>query len=336
MRKQEKLSALIIYNEPGNDAALDDKDTLVQVEHVSKALTGLGVRNACRVFSLDFPDFSREITREKPDFVFNLVESLENRDSLAYIVPEFLEILEIPYTGASSQSMYLCGNKLLIKKILLCSNIPAPSCFCLTDPMLQHFRKGSYILKSVSEHASSSITDNSILDVTDADILRGTLLELRNSKHTEYFAEQYIPGREFSISLIGDFETVDCLPVVELRFHKYPDGKPEIYSYQAKWDETSFEYQHVERLFEHPKSDLPLIARIKKLARSCWTAFHLKGYARMDFRVDVRNRPWLIDINVNPCISPDSTFFTACEQAGYSYQDMVKKIVKMAVSRSIF
>ena len=128
----------------------------------------------------------------------------------------------------------------------------------------------------------------------------------------ECFIEEYIDGREFNISLIGTSNAPLILPYAEIKFLNFPPEKSKIVGYDAKWDKNSFEYQNTVRSFEFNKTDQSLLDNLKYLALKCWEVFRIDGYARVDFRVDSKGIPYILEINVNPCISPDSGFFAAC------------------------
>ena len=134
---------------------------------------------------------------------------------------------------------------------------------------------------------------------------------LQEKQGGECFAEAYIDGREFNLSLLASKAGPQVLPPAEIRFEDYPEGKTRIVGYRAKWHESSFEYLHTVRSFEFPPEDDELLSRLKDLAVRCWSLFDLRGYARVDFRVDRDGRPWVLEVNVNPCLSPDAGFFAA-------------------------
>jgi D-alanine-D-alanine ligase len=74
-----------------------------------------------------------------------------------------------------------------------------------------------------------------------------------------------------------------------------------------------------------------LAAKLSELAQACWALFGLTGYARVDFRVDRTGAPQILEVNVNPCLSPDAGFAAAAEVAGLSYTDMIGRIVEISV-----
>jgi D-alanine-D-alanine ligase len=114
-------------------------------------------------------------------------------------------------------------------------------------------------------------------------------------------------------------------------FSTFPNGKPHIIGHRAKWHETSFEYHHTPRSFRFPEKDRPLIEHMKRLALICRRLFGLRGYVRIDFRVDDAGQPWILEINTNPCLSPDAGFAAAVQEAGMEYDDAIGRIVQSAL-----
>ena len=143
-----------------------------------------------------------------------------------------------------------------------------------------------------------------------------------------FYAESYIDGREFNLALL----TGEFLPAAEIQFVEFPDDKLRIVDFRAKWEEDSFEYTHTPRTFDFPAADQPLLAELQSIARRCWDFFNLRGYARVDFRVDRNNRPWVLEINTNPCLSPDGGFHAAAERNGLSFTKTVERIVNDCLS----
>ncbi len=127
---------------------------------------------------------------------------------------------------------------------------------------------------------------------------------------------------------------MQVLPPAEIDFCAFPPDKPRIVGHQAKWDQDSFEYQQTPRRFVFPAKDKPLLSRVSDLARSCWGLFGLSGYARVDFRVDNDGQPWILEVNANPCLSPDAGFAAAVTEAGISYDEAIQRIVNDATNRS--
>ena len=144
------------------------------------------------------------------------------------------------------------------------------------------------------------------------------------------FAEQFIEGREFNLGLLAGPDGPESLPPAEIDFSAFPPEKPRIVGYRAKWEDDSFESRHTPRRFDFPSSDAPLLHRLGELARQCWTLFRLRGWARVDFRVDAAGEPWILEINGNPCLSPDAGFAAAMQQASIPYDQGIQRILEDA------
>jgi len=139
---------------------------------------------------------------------------------------------------------------------------------------------------------------------------------------------EFIDGREFNLSILPEHGKPCLLPIAEMLFIDYPADKPRITGYEAKWEEQSWAFNHTRRTFEKQPSDEALHARLAEIALRCWEVFGGKGYARVDLRVDPAGQPYVLEVNLNPCIAQDSGFVAAAAQAGLSYRDMVERIIK--------
>ena len=139
-------------------------------------------------------------------------------------------------------------------------------------------------------------------------------------------------GREFNLSILGGNDGPQVMPPAEILFVDYPNGKHKIVGYNAKWTEDSFEYNHTPRTFNYKKSDEELLSRLKIMALQCWNGFELKGYVRVDFRVDREGIPYVLEINGNPCISPESGFVAATKKAGLKFPRVIERIIEDALS----
>ena len=142
------------------------------------------------------------------------------------------------------------------------------------------------------------------------------------------FAERYIDGREFNLSILASGEGPEVLPPAEILFDDYPTGKWKIVDYKAKWDRASFEYRHTYRSFEFPESDQPLLSKLGTWAKNCWELFNMRGYARVDYRVGSDNQPWLLEVNANPCLAPDAGFAAAASHRGLTFNQVVERIIR--------
>ena len=329
------MTVAVLHTDVGKNPETDDLDTLIQVESVSKTLKDLGY-NAIKVTCKN--DINTIITSLKkigPEIVFNLMEPLHGEGQFIHIAPAVLDYLKLPYTGCSSEAIYITSNKVLAKKLMKMADIPTPN--WSTDGSLAFPEPGivlkdmQLILKSTWEHASMGIDAESVVRVSTPEELR-MLLEQRNaSSGGPYYAEEYIEGREFNLSILAKPDGVEVLPPAEMKFIEFPENHPKVLSYRAKWIEESMEYMKTRRCFEFNAEDQPLLERLKVLALRCWEVFGLNGYARVDCRVDMEGNPYVLEINANPCISPESGFIAAAEMANLSYSDVIERILNAPI-----
>ncbi len=312
---------VILINAISASPTADELDVLTQADAIEKELKALGYIPEKLFMGLDMQLISERLKTIKPAFVFNLVESLDGSGRLIYFAPALLEHLDIPFTGSSSEAFFVTSNKMLAKNLLLKKGIPTPD--WIEGVTAGHLKPSSlYIAKPVWEDASVGISDASVLKGDKKSVQQ--FIEEHNDM--PYFFEEFIEGREFNISVLGGKDGPEVLPMAEIVFEHYPDGKPKIVGYEAKWDEDSFAYHHTVRSFGVEKTDPVLAGKLRQICIDSWMLFRIKGYTRVDFRVDQSGNPWVLEINANPCLSPDAGFYAASQQAGYSFNQVVERI----------
>jgi D-alanine-D-alanine ligase len=319
----------IVYGRVGPDAPPDEQDALVQVDAVRAALGRLGYQAIDVPLTLDLGVSAAVLASSAPLLAFNLTETIGGRGRLIHLAPSLLDSLGIPYTGAPAEAMYLTSHKILAKKTLACAGIDTPAWATAAAAV-----RGALpfpppiIVKSIWEHASIGLEDSSVAGDSTAlaaEIGRRAVREgIEN-----LFVEGYIEGREFNLGLLSAPGAAgqQVLPPAEIQFVGYPEGKPRVVGYRAKWVDGSFEYGNTRRCFSFPPEDQPLLGALADLGRACWDLFGLRGYARVDFRVDRSGRPWILEINANPCIAPDAGFMAAAAQAGLTIDEVVARII---------
>ena len=324
------MKVAILHSELAKDAGKDELDVLEQIKLVREALNKMGAASCTVPISLDIDQALDALKKSKADVVFNLVESLNGIGKFVFMAPAFLDHLQIPYTGGHTEAMFITTGKVLSKQMLKSFNLPTPA--WQTDYDILHNGlqlDPPCIIKPVWEDASVGLDDDSVLDKKD-NVNR--FIKEKIKRFGDCFAEEYIHGREFNLSILGgQGGTVQLMPAAEIVFTDYPPGKPHIVGYQAKWHEDSFEYCNTVRNFDFPDSDKALLQKMAELAEQCWNIFNLRGYARVDFRIDSDNNPWILEINANPCIAPDSGFIAASQRAGLDNQTVIKRIITDAL-----
>jgi len=317
-----KIKAVILYNQLTENAGPDEADVIDQVNLVREKLTELKVDVEELQFSNRLDLVEAALLKSKPDFVFNLVESVNNKGSLIYFAPALLNSLNIPFTGGTVEAIFITTSKPLAKEKMERRGIPtSPWFFPNCIPKLDKEKK--YIIKPVWEEGSLGLDEDCVYQGNDPRFVH----RLSTLYPKDFFVEEFIDGREFNLSILAGENGPEVLPPAEIIFSNYPENKPKVVGFTAKWKEDSFEYKNTSRTFSFKETDQHLLEKLKRIAIECWQTFNLNGYARIDFRVDSNGNPWVLEVNVNPCISPDSGFFAACNQSQIPFREAVSRIV---------
>ena len=173
--------------------------------------------------------------------------------------------------------------------------------FSLATP--KPVENATWIVKSVWEHASFGLDDGCVVNSLTA--ARARIDHCHAQHGGSWFAEQFIDGREFNVSVLEVDHKPLVLPIAEMTFVDFPSGKPKIVGYAAKWDEAAPEFYATQRSF----ADIAT-RRARPYCQGCdksaGTHFALRGYARIDLRMDADGVPWVLEVNANPCLSPDA------------------------------
>ena len=296
-----------------------------------------------------------------PDLVVNLVESLGGSDSLAHLAPALLDSMRLCYTGSHTEALFATNHKLIAKRTMRQAGLPTPRWMSLVGPscregLLTHDEKDAIgpldtsnrnspsrqegptplqppcIVKSVWEHGSRGLDDENVVHDGDTNLIRERLAEFIARSGRPHFAEEFIDGREFNVPMLDGPDGPQVLPPGEMDFSSFPEGKPRIIGHRAKWHESSFEYNNTPRSFHVREQDRRIVDELRRLALHCWRLFDLRGYVRVDFRVDRAGRPWILEVNANPCLSPDAGFAAALDEAGISYDEAIQQIVNSALA----
>ncbi len=312
--------------EPPVDPVLDD---------IQGALTSNGHDCTRIVVDDSVEPLVAALRDDRPELIFNIAESFAGRSALESNVAALLNLLDLRYTGSSPAGLIMAGDKTLTKKVLSFHGI-------LTARFATVFRGAvdwagdisfPLILKPPQEDASLGITQKSIVnDVQE-------LLQRISSIQTEYqgpvLAEEFIDGREFYVGVLGNSDA-KALPVMELDFTGYPEGKPRIASWEAKWgddgDEKGEEFDGTKSVFPTDLSD-ELTTRMQKVAVDAFHALRLRDYARVDLRVNAKEEIYVIEVNPNCYLEKRAEFATAAIKSGMEYDALIGRIAELATAR---
>ena len=315
---------IILHNQIPQDSPEDVLDILKQAKWIEEILNKEGYSTLLLSFSLENLNVIQEMNASKPLLVFNLVDSAPHEETLSYLTPGILEYMKILYTGCSFENLHTTTNKVLTKQILSKHGINTPSWIfkekneASTNPLIE-----KYIIKPVSEDASVGLDESSIVP---SKLVLESLKEKEISIGKPCFAEAYIDGREFTVCMYGSRSENTILSPFEWVFKDFEQyHKEKIITYDAKWADTSFGYNHIEASYVAQNCDIPLRETLTSIAQQCWSILNLSGYARVDFRVDELGIPWVLEINCNPSFY---SFYHLAIEGGFSFEKFITKIVE--------
>lgn len=317
---------IIAHNPVGAAADPSTSDVLAQVKLVAAGLEALGIP----YLTVPVPDWQPWLclNGDPGTTVFNLMEAPAGRPEALLGAAAALELMGLPFTGSPSGVLWVTTDKLATRGVLAAEGLPVapggrldPGCPCLLDRI-----PGPWILKPACEDASLGLEGDPVCTTPEAAMIRARELAARFPGQA-VVAETFLPGRELNVSLLARDGCVEVLPVAEIVYEGFPAGMSRVLGYEAKWHEDSFAYIHTVRHFPEAPADAALLARAGELARAAWRAFGLRGYARVDLRLDAAGEPCILEVNANPCLAADGGFMAAAERAGLSARDVVERIL---------
>ena len=273
--------------------------------------------------------------QSKPDIVFNIAEGFNNLSRESQI-PAMLDMLNIPYTGSDALTLGICLDKARTKEILSYYKVPNAK-FLLVDkytPLSNHSIEFPSIVKPVSEGSSKGIFNSSL--VRNYNELNAEIKRVVDEYNQPAIIEEFLPGKEFTVAIIGNGDNTEIFPIVEIKYENFPDNVEHLYSYEAKWILDTKD--NVFDVFECPAAiDNDLEKQIKDAALRTYKVLRCKDWSRIDIRLDKNGTPNVIEINPLPGIMPDpnenSSFPKAARAAGINYNEMIQRVLLEACKR---
>lgn len=334
-RRREGLSVAIAFDAmaielPAEcEVGADEADAVAAVgaaiDDVEGALRAAGHRPRRLPLAADPAALARTLAALECDVIFNLAESYGGQAAREAEIATRLAATGVPLTGSPPDVLGTCLDK-GATRAALGGVVPVPAAALIThaDAPLPPL-PWPCILKPAAQDASHGIAFASVC--ADASSARTRARHLFERGLGPVLVEAYIDGRELNVSVLEDAGdgTLVVLPPAEIAFERWPADAPRILTYAAKWDPDSLEYQQsVSRRVASPEPEAEAIAR------RVFAHLGLRGYGRIDLRVDARG-PFVIDVNPNPDLSLGAGFQLAAERAGRSYASVVDAIVQSAL-----
>ena len=346
---KENLKVAVVFNEANPDFYVKSVDhetkeinftpyfeveeltPIEEYELLTKRLSKTGFTAYHLNIKDDIDILLNDIKKNKPDVIFNFIELYNENPRLEMNVVGLLELLGIPYTGASPIALANCQNKVLTKRMLNATGIKTPQ-FIVVKKIAKRYNKGlkyPMIVKPAFEDASVGIENESIVE-------NAKQLNERIEYVLKYFmqpalVEEFIEGRELNVAILGDKNPV-ALPISEIDFTLMPDYLHNIVSYQAKWDPNHEAYH---KTIPNCPAFLPkrIEKKAKEIAISAFKTMMCRDYARVDMRLNKNNEFFVLEVNPNPDLTESAGFMRSTEAAGYSYERTLKKLISLAWAR---
>lgn len=281
-------------------------------------------------------DAFEKLRKTRPDIVFNIAEGFHGASREAQI-PAILEMLNIPYTGSDPLTLAICLDKARTKEILSYHKIPTAKFFVVES--LDEFDGNlelefPLIVKPLHEGSSKGIFNSSVVE-NNRELLSEVERVLRIYNEPA-LVEEFLPGREFTVAILGNGKDAKVLPIIEIKFDSLPVEAKPIYSFEAKWIWDTPEKPL--DIFQCPAEiDSNLKEMIEKTALSTFKILRCRDWCRIDMRLDKNGVPNILEVNPLPGILPNpednSCFPKAARAAGLTYNQMINEVLNAALKR---
>ena len=330
---KKKLKVLVLFDGGGpttldQDFSKEMKTADWKTEaNVMAALGALGYTAEHLAIFDDLDLLRQKLENFAPDVLFNLVEQFKNNPGFDQNIVSFLEMQSLPFTGCGSTGLILCKHKGISKKILGYHRIHVPNFVVI--PRGQRIArpkqlKFPIVVKPVKDEASYGISQASFVDTEEQ--LRERVGFIHEKHDADVIAEEYIGGREFYVSLMGNLR-LTVFPIRELVFGEVPPNEPKMATYRAKWDEEYRKRWGLQNQFADGL-DPALVAHIEQTCKRIYSLLTIDGYARIDLRLTEANEVYFIEANPNPILAEDEDFALSARKAGLPYPQLIDRIIR--------
>lgn len=270
-----------------------------------------------------------------PDLVVNFCDTgYRNQPTRELNLPAYLELHEIPYTGAPPAAMVICYDKQIVRLVAEAQGVPVPyESFVAAGTAAEDLpRRFPALIKPNMADGSVGITKDSV--VRDETQARDYFAWLgRTLPGRDALFQEYLPGPEYGVGIIGNAASgLTVLPALEVDFSTLPGGLAPILSYESKTDPDSPYWTEIKfkRAALPPESE----AEMGRQAMRLFSRLGLRDYGRFDFRCAEDGRPRLMEVNPNPAWANDGKLAFMAGFADIAYPRMLEMIVEAARART--
>ncbi|NJD04350.1 MAG: ATP-grasp domain-containing protein [Ruminiclostridium sp.] len=302
------------------EAEYDSIDTVIAIK---EALESFG----CRVELLEADaHLFEKLTDSSPDIVFNIAEGTHGRGREAQ-VPSILNFLNIPFAGSDETTLCIALDKALSKRILSTYKIKTPK-YRLSSGNKPVSVKGlqfPLIVKPNAEGSSKGISDVAVVE--NPTRLKELLAKNTKAYSQPMLVEEFIPGKELTVAIVGNGEETVVYPPMEIKYIKSMTHN--IYSFSVKKNYKEYiEYDCPAAL------EISMEKTLKNTAKKIYQVLECKDFARMDFRISEEGEIYFIEINPLPGLAPSySDYPMITEFVGMDYRSTIKSILNSALKR---
>ncbi len=311
---------------------LSEVGVLEEKEDVARAIQALGYR--CTIFNVDsdIVKLVHFLKEEQPDLIYNLCESIGNVSIHEMHAVGIYELMGIPYTGSDPLTLGTALTKVRVKEILSYHGLPTPRFQIFKSPVkiaLDEHLRLPLIVKPSMEDASIGIETASV--VCNLNELKKRVRHVIEQFDQPALVEEYVDGRELNVAILGNRKPI-VFPISEIDMSTLPKQYHRIITYNAKWMKGTEEYEHTRGICPALLPP-PLEATIKEMALRAYGILGCRDYARIDFRLSKDHQPTILEVNPNPDISDEAGFARSAKAYGYSFEQLIGKIVECALER---
>ncbi len=336
MGDYKKLRVLIIVYDthvpPASIKGIDLEKAEWKAEYeVIATLKAMGQNVMALGVGTDLAPISSAINEFKPHIAVNMIEEFHSEFIYDQNVVNYLELLQVPYTGCNPRGLMLSRDKALAKKLLAYHEIPVPQFAVFPKGRSQSRPKQvpfPLIVKALNAQASLGIAQSSV--VTSDEKLKERVEFIHGSIQMDAIAEQYIEGRELYVGILGNTR-LEALPIWELQFGPRSESSHKIASHAAKWDPKYIKRMGIKMKEAKNLSDSESES-IQDICKQAYRILGLSGYCRMDLRLSSSGQVYLIEANPNPHIGRGEALADSAMKAGICYEDLLWKIINFGLA----
>jgi len=270
-------------------------------------------------FIEEMKDFMpRVVSGERPGMVFNMAYGIQGQNRYTH-VPAMLEMLGIPYVGSGPEAHSVVQDKVMTKIVLQKNNIPTPGFWVFSTSE----DKFDDLIFPVIVKPKMESTSMGMEVVDNWNDLRKAVAKQIEKFSQDILVEQFIPGREFAVGLLGNGNHIEILPIVEI------DLKGDPNKIQTIDDKKSTPLDKIcpAKLTEQQEKE------IKKISLESFKKLGLNDFARVDLRMDKNGNVYILELNSMASLGVTGSYVHAAKSAGYSYDSLINKILDTAAIR---